>query len=228
MRVTVHEAARLLNRSDDAIYRWIESGELPAYRINNQFRINRTELLEWATLHDLTITAGIFREAESEAHVPTLSEALEAGGIFPDLPGPQRADVLRGIVEHLNLAIEEHTMLLDLLMARDKGAFVTLPDGVATPHVRHPIVLSTSPLLYAFFLRHEIQFDGEGVRTIFVLLTPTIRAHLQIVAELSYMLRRRLFREAVQSRSAALSEVARTIEATQIGRKTRGGSASPR
>ncbi len=221
MRVTVHEAAKLLNTSDDAIYRWIESGELPAYRINSQFRINRTELLEWATLHDLTITAALFREAEGEAHIPTVSEALDNGRIVHDLPGTERAEVLRGIVEHLDLINEERTMLLHLLMARDKAAFVTLADGVAIPHVRHPIVLSTRPLLYTFFLRHEIKFDGEGVRAIFVLLTPTIRAHLQVVAELSYMLRRRPFREALRSGSASLSEVARTIERTRIGRKTR-------
>ncbi len=221
MRVTVHEAAKLLNTSDDTIYRWIESGELPAYRINDQFRINRTELLEWATLQDKTVAAALFREAEGEAHIPTVSEAMDNARIVHDLPGTARADVLRGIVEHLSLANEEHTMLLHLLMARDKAAFVTLPEGVAIPHVRHPIVLSRRPLLYTFFLLEEIQFDGEGVRTIFVLVTPTIRAHLQIVAELSYMLRRRSFRQAVQSRSAALSEAARTIERIRIGRKTR-------
>jgi nitrogen PTS system EIIA component len=222
MRVTVHEAAQLLNTSDDAIYRWIESGELPAYRINDQFRINRTELLEWATLHDVTVAVALFREAAGEARIPTVSEALDNARTVYDLPGTARAEVLREIVEHLNLANEEHTMLLHLLMARDKAAFMTLPDGVAIPPVRHPIVLSARPLLYTFFLRDEIKFDGEGVHTIFVLLTPTIRAHLQIVAELSYMLRRRSFRQAVRSRSPALSEVARTIERMRIGRKTRG------
>jgi len=221
MRVTVHEAAKLLNTSDDAIYRWIESGELPAHRINSQFRINRTELLEWATLNDLTVTAALFREAEGEAHIPTVSETLDNGRVVHDLAGTTRAEVLGGIVAHLDLTNEERAMLLHLLMARDKAAFVTLPDGVAIPHVRHPIVLSVRPLLYTFFLRHDVQFDGEGVRTIFVLVTATIRTHLQIVAELSYMLRRRLFREAVRSASASLSEVARTIERTRSGRKTR-------
>jgi PTS system nitrogen regulatory IIA component len=226
MRVTVHEAARLLNTSDDSIYRWIESGELPAYRINDQFRINRTELLEWATLNDLTITSTLFREADSEAHFPTVSEALDNGGIVPDLPGTERSDVLNGIVERLDLAADERAMLLDLLMARGKAAFVTVQNGVAIPPVRHPIVLGTSALLYAFYLRNDIKFDGEAVSKIFVLLTPTIRTHLQILAELSHMLRRRLFREAVQARSATLSEVARTIEA--IGKKMRGESAASR
>ena len=47
--IDVRDSARLLNVSEKTIYRWVKQGKLPAYRINEQYRFNRAELLEWAT-----------------------------------------------------------------------------------------------------------------------------------------------------------------------------------
>jgi len=49
MQLTVRDAAKLLAVSEKTIYRWINQGSLPAYRVNEQYRFNRAELLEWAT-----------------------------------------------------------------------------------------------------------------------------------------------------------------------------------
>ena len=62
MRLTVREVATLLNSPEETIYRWIESGEMPAYRIHDQYRINRSELLEWATSRRMNVSAELFEE----------------------------------------------------------------------------------------------------------------------------------------------------------------------
>src|SRR5512144_2462491 len=81
-KLTVREAAALLECSEKSVYRWIRQGLLPAYRINDQYRINRAELLEWATTRKLHVSPEIFAEPESEAEAPpALEEALRAGGI---------------------------------------------------------------------------------------------------------------------------------------------------
>ena len=51
MQLGVREAARLLGVSEKTIYRWIKEGRLPAYRINEQHRFNRAELLECLRAH---------------------------------------------------------------------------------------------------------------------------------------------------------------------------------
>jgi PTS system nitrogen regulatory IIA component len=48
MQVDVKEAARLLAISEKTVYRWIRQGTLPAYKMNDQYRFNRSELLEAA------------------------------------------------------------------------------------------------------------------------------------------------------------------------------------
>src|ERR1043165_4900380 len=81
MKLTVRDAAQLLNVTDKTIYRWIKQGAIPAYQINEQYRFNRAELLEWATSRKLNVSPDIFAEPEGgEAPLPSLSEALKAGG----------------------------------------------------------------------------------------------------------------------------------------------------
>ena len=61
----IRDAAALLNVSEKTVYRWIEQGELPAYRVDDQYRINRAELLEWATSRKLHVSPEIFAETNS-------------------------------------------------------------------------------------------------------------------------------------------------------------------
>ena len=59
MQLTVRDATRLLTVSEKTIYRWINQGSLPAYRVNEQYRFNRAELLEWATAHKINVSVEI-------------------------------------------------------------------------------------------------------------------------------------------------------------------------
>jgi nitrogen PTS system EIIA component len=45
MQLGVREVAELLNVSEKTVYRWLKQGKLPAYKINDQYRIHRAELL---------------------------------------------------------------------------------------------------------------------------------------------------------------------------------------
>lgn len=49
MGLNVRDSAKLLRVSEKTIYRWVQQGKLPAYPVNEQYRFNRAELLEWAT-----------------------------------------------------------------------------------------------------------------------------------------------------------------------------------
>ena len=44
------------------IYRWIQDSGLPAYRIEGQYRLNRTLLLEWARAKRINVAAPLFDE----------------------------------------------------------------------------------------------------------------------------------------------------------------------
>lgn len=222
MRVTVREAATLLNASEAKVYAWIASGDLPAYRISDQYRINRSELLEWATERNLHVAPALFHEVEEDERIPSVAESLERGGVFHDVGGATREETLRSVIALLKLDDEaDRETLLDLLLARDAAAVVPVGDGIAIPHVRNPIALSADePSLTLFFLRQPVDFnapDAQPVFALFLLVSPTTRVHLQMLAKIAYLLRNPTFREAIRSRGSAalLIDAARSLEAEE-------------
>src|SRR5207245_11732162 len=112
MQLGVREVSKLLNVSEKTIYSWVGQGILPAYRVNEQYRFNRAELLEWATSRRINVSAEIFQEPEaSVSALPGLVYALESGGIFYRMSGLDQKTVLRAIVATLPLpraAAHEH------------------------------------------------------------------------------------------------------------------------
>jgi PTS system nitrogen regulatory IIA component len=221
VKLTVKDAARLLDVSEKTIYRWIKQESIPAYRINEQYRFNRAELLEWATSQRIKVSAEIFAETEHESDsLPSLSEALEAGGIFYRLEGNNRDEVLANIVEHLRLPEEvDREFLLQILVAREEMESTAIADGIAIPHARSPIVQHVSrPTVTLCFLDHPVDFkslDGKSVHTLFTLVTPTIRSHLHLLSRIAFVLRDPGFAGLVRNqarRDEILSEI-RRIEA---------------
>ena len=203
MKLTVRDAAGILNVSEKSIYRWIKQGVIPAYQINDQYRFNRAELLEWATSRKISVSPEIFAEPEAgETPPPSLSEALRAGGVHYRIGGTDKASVLHGVVDMIKLPEEvDRDFLYQVLLAREALGSTGIGDGIAIPHVRNPIVLHLSkPLVTLCFLEHPIDFgaiDGQPVTTLFTLISPTVRAHLHLLSRLGFALRDPDFKKAV-------------------------------
>ena len=82
MQIDVKTAARLLGVSEKTIYNWAGNGDLPCHRVHQQYRFNPAEILEWATGRGMPVSPDIFStEAEPQALLPGLEQAIVAGGI---------------------------------------------------------------------------------------------------------------------------------------------------
>lgn len=224
MQLGVKEAANLLNISEKTVYRWISQGFLPAYRVNDQYRFNRAELLEWATSRKINVSPDIFDEpASSGVVIPSLMESLQTGGIFYRIEGNTKGSVLNSVVEHMRLPDGvDRDFLLRVLLAREEMASTGIGNGIAIPHVRNPVVLHvTQPVITLCFLEKPVEFDaldGKPVHALFALISPTLRAHLHLLSRLSFALRDDGFKAAISRqarREEILGEAAR-IEKTFI------------
>jgi nitrogen PTS system EIIA component len=208
MKLLVRDAARLLNVSEKTIYRWIKQGSIPAYRLNEQYRFNRAELLEWATSRRISLSPEIFREEEFEAaSLPHLTEALRAGGIYYRIGGSDKGSVLHNVVETMRLPAEvDREFLFEVLLAREALGSTAIGDGIAIPHVRNPVILHLErPMVTVCFLERPVDFgalDGKPVSVLFTLISPTVRAHLHLLSRLSYALRDPAFKDAVVHQAA--------------------------
>ena len=113
----------------------------------------------------------------------------------------------------------DREFLLRVLVAREELASTGIGDGIAIPHVRNPVVLHISkPMVTLFFLERPIDFgaiDGQPVYALFMLISPTVRAHLHLISRLAYALRDPVFRAVVQKRGLweEILSAARQVEA---------------
>jgi nitrogen PTS system EIIA component len=208
MQLSVKDAAAILNVSEKTIYRWIKQETIPCYRINEQYRFNRAELLEWATSRRIQVSPDIFAEKySSTTPLPTLIEAIKAGGVFYRVEGKDSGSVLRAVVDLLHLPEEvDREFLFQVLLARETLGSTGIGDGIAIPHVRNPVVLHVSkPTVTLCFLERPIDFgaiDDKPVDTLFTLISPSVRAHLHLLSRLGIVLRDERVKAALRSRAS--------------------------
>ena len=222
MKLTIRDVAAMLNVSERTIYRWIDLEVIPAYRINEQWRFNRAELLAWATARRLNVSSELLQEPETMGSLaPSFIETLSAGGIFYRVAGEDKASALRAVVELSKLPDDvDRSWVFEMLLARESLESTGIGDGIAIPHVRYPIALHTpKPLLMLCFLEQAVEFgaiDGQPVRVLFCLLSPTIRGHLALLSRLAFVLRDAGFEDAVL-REASREEIFQEAKRVEAG-----------
>src|SRR6476660_3486423 len=100
MQLSIRDLTKLLDATEPTVTRWIKQRGLPAQQVGGQYRVNRAELLEWATANGVKVSLELFDQLETDAEaVPSLVEALEAGGIFYQLKDTNKEQAMRALVE---------------------------------------------------------------------------------------------------------------------------------
>ncbi len=187
MQVKTRDAARLLGVSEATLLKWLRSGELNATRVNDQYRLNRIDILEFAASRKLAISPDLLSEIERPQGLPTLAEAVRAGGVHHGVAGDDKASILRAVVNRMpKLRGADRELLYNLLLAREALGSTGFGNGIAIPHPRNPIVLRvTRPEVAICYLDRPIDFeaiDGKPVHTLVTLVSPSTRAHLHLLA----------------------------------------------
>jgi len=222
MKLTIRDVAAMLNVSERTIYRWIDLEAIPAYRINEQWRFNRAELFAWATARRLKVSSTLLQEPETiGSAAPSFTETLSAGGVFYRVAGQDQPSALRAVVELSQLPDDvDRSWVLEMLLARESLESTGIGGGIAIPHVRYPIALHTPrPLLMLCFLEQAVEFgaiDGDPVRVLFCLLSPTIRGHLALLSRLGFVLHDPRFKDAIL-REASRDEIFQEAKRVEAG-----------
>ncbi len=235
MQLTVRDAARYLGVPDDTILRWVKRGELPAVLVNDQYRLNRVELLEWAAAKKMAVSAEILEEPGATAPAQRIADAVRAGGIHYRLPGTDAASILRAVAAVLPLPADaDRELIYQMLLAREKLGSTALGNGIAIPHPRSPIVAHLErPTVSICFPERPLALSGEGgkpVHTLCVLASPSVKAHLRLLASLAAVLRDPALPACLEARAGPeeiLAEIER-VERTLARQRAEGLARSDR
>ena len=203
MDLNVRDAAKVFGVSEPTILRWVKLEGLPSFAINGHYRFNRVDLLEWSHARKHPMSPGANREGKFDL----LIAALTAGGVHHGIVGADAAAALAAAAGRLPLSAADRALAAEVLVEREKHGATAIGEGIAVPHPRSPLVFPVAaPVVALCFLERPLDFgaaDGKPVGALFLLLAPTVRSHLTLLAELSAALHGVRFKEAVARRASA-------------------------
>ncbi len=187
--LTVRDVARVLAVPENTVEHWASQSALPAMRFGGQYRFNRIELLEWATIRQIPLDPEVFHLGGDESGVvPGLRAALERGGI--DRSDAEYSQAVVEQVDRLPLpATIDREELRLLLRSRSAAARSLVAGSIVVPHPRYPIVAPVpEPLLRLCYLDPARARRGDSkpaIDAFFLLVSPTVKSHLTLLAVLA-------------------------------------------
>ncbi|MFA5260639.1 MAG: PTS sugar transporter subunit IIA [Candidatus Omnitrophota bacterium] len=216
MQLSVKDLSQLLNVTERTIYRWIKQQSIPFYRIHDQYRFNRVEILDWATAHKINISQAILHEAdENNVVLLSLTEAIKKGGIYYRVEGKDKKTLLGAVLDLLNLPDDiKKENLLEAMLVREELGSTGFGNGIAIPHARYPVVTHIPHAIVAVcFLEEPVDYgaiDGKLVSCLITLISPTVRSHLKMLSRIAYVLKNKDVVDAIvsqKSREPILTEI---------------------
>jgi PTS system nitrogen regulatory IIA component len=198
MDLKLKDVAELLNVSETTIRRWISEGKIPYYRLHHQFRFSRNEIENWVLSGkpsgDFPPFKRHFQEPMKErlgTHKFGLYRAIHKGGVYKDIPGKTKEEVIRAAVELIAKDIHlDADIITELLLDREKLMPTALSHGIAVPHTRDFLLQESFDVVAIVFPKEPIEFgalDGEPVHTLFFLFACDDKRHLHLLAKLAHL-----------------------------------------
>ena len=231
MQISVLDIMRIFQIEEKTIYGWIAKKHMPCVKINEQYRFNTIELLGWALENRVKLTADILALGERELEKSgVLAEALKIGGVYYDVRGQNRKEVLKNVVELLPFPADaDKKSLLEMFLARESMESTAVGNGIALPHLRNPVILNIDkPFVALCFLKSPIDFnafDHKPVSVLFVLVSSSIKTHLLLLSRLSFCLQDAGFQKRIQTKDLkeALTAEVIVIESRLIFQRKAAG-----
>lgn len=217
--LSVKGVAEFLQVSEKTIYRWVAGGTIPHQRVGDQYRFARHEVASWAQAQGRTVNPmGLVEPEVPAAQLPRLSQALAEGGIYFHIDGQTPGGVIEEIVSIMRLPPGvDREYVRDALLARESLASTGIGDGIAIPHMRHPLPQIGVPLVSLCFLATPLDWgalDGQTVRIVFLPCCPNMRTHLHLLSRISYAVRRPAWRGLLDS-EARRSDILAALESLE-------------
>ena len=207
MQLTFRDVETAFEIEEGVLYQWLNSRGMPAVKANDQYYFNSVEILEWALKNRIRLTTGALKLCEKAREgQDVITPALLRGGVYFNLNGTRKEEVLGKVIDLLPLADHiQKSPLKEMLLSREQLGTTGIGNGIAIPHVKHPVVLAgMEPIIGLFFLEKSVDFssiDGEGVHTLFVILSSSFKGHLSLLSRLAFCLQDEDVKSALKRRA---------------------------
>lgn len=205
MDLKIKDVAELLNVSETTIRRWLLDGKIPAYKLNRQYRFSRIEIENWMLRQKLSLSeqAKPIHPKEPQQIYPvekqtqpgnqqySLYRAINRGGIYHDIPGDTKEEIIRSAVPHIAEKVRlDADVLTELLLDRERLMPTAFNNGVAVPHTRESLGHAAFDFVAVVFPQKAIDYgalDNQPVDILFFLFATDDKNHLHLLAKIAHL-----------------------------------------
>lgn len=209
MDLKIKDVSELLNVSETTIRRWLADGKIPAYRINHQYRFNRSEIEAWVMDKKIGNTnqsgplsyMGSSKLAVEETTIHPLTSggnkqfslfrAIHKGGVLHEIPGTTKSEVIRHSMKLIAKDLDlDDEVISDLLLDREALQSTALNNGLAIPHTRDFLLDAHLDMVTVVFPEKPIPYDamdGKPVKILFFLFASDDKRHLHLLAKIAHL-----------------------------------------
>lgn len=189
MDLKLEDVAALLNISQSTVSRWVVENKIPHYRLNQEFRFSHSEIEDWVLSQPLEWQSDVTESGG--LHQFSLYRALHKGGIYTQISGTTKEEVLLAAVRHIAADLRlDAEMITDFLLERERLMSTALSHGLAVPHTREFLLKGGFDVVSVVFLDQPIPYgalDGQPVDTLFFLFACDNKRHLNLLAKLAHL-----------------------------------------
>lgn len=203
MDLKIKDVAELLNVSETTIRRWVSDGRIPAYRIHQQYRFNRTEIEDWVIRNKKGKALQEDKDRQNEADFTEKSDnplgnkqfsfyrALHKGSVMTDVPGDSKTDIIRATMTRIATSMNlDADVVTELLLDRENLQPTALNHGIGIPHARDFLLSSHQDVVMVVYPAKPVEYgalDGEPVHTLFFLFACNDKRHLHLLAKIAHL-----------------------------------------
>ena len=207
MDLKIKDVADLLNVSETTIRRWLTEGKIPAYRLNHQYRFDRTEIEDWVMKKKLGhspeefIVKGTHKQNTEEEkgqhpagiHQYGLFRALHKGAVVNHVPGKTKDEIIHHTMQKIAQDLElDADVISELLLDRENLQSTGIGHGIAIPHTRDYLLETSQDIVVVAFPEKPIEYgalDGQPVHTLFFLFACEDKRHLHLLSKIAHLSR---------------------------------------
>lgn len=204
MDLKIKDVADLLNVSETTIRRWLTEGKIPAYRLNHQYRFDRTEIEDWVMKKKLGhapeeyMVKGVSKtpspsDEKTGIRQYSLFRAIHKGFVLKNVPGQTKEEVIRNTMHKIaaDLSLDADVMS-ELLMDRENLQPTGIGHGIAIPHTRDYLLETGHDIVVVAFPEKPLAYDaldGQPVHTLFFLFACEDKRHLHLLSKIAHLSR---------------------------------------
>lgn len=201
MDLELKDVAELLNVAEPTILEWLASGAIPAYRWNDHYRFNRSEIEDWLiqrSSHENFERVNNSLDTRDECVATKagslqfgLYRALYRGEVLDKVPGETKEAIIRYTMQRMADRFHfDADVLAELFLDRERMMPTGLGFGIGVPHTRDFLLDTHYDIIVTVFPKQPLDYgalDGVPVHTLFFLFACDDRSHLNLLSKVAHL-----------------------------------------